>query len=252
MADETTPATPAVKAQDYYRQHAAEEREYARVYVARPAGPGDSYVDGVFEKGIREAGYKLSVYTDVNTTQQAFLNTRDFDAQAKDASKLRLPVPREDLSAEDAAKLTPVGKGRNYVASFFEQTTGCDGFLCKTSEGQGFISNYALTTAFNYAGAKVETEKEQLVTLQDEPMLKGFILAEDVTFAFKAGNYEAKKGSFLYVNAQDEDGYTVMKPGYAQFALRRNPSAEEIAEESSVALNHSIAVGGPMKLKKHP
>src|ERR1700722_14232393 len=112
MADDSA---PAVNASDYYRRHAAEEREYARVYVARPAGPGDSYVDGVFEVGIREAGYKLVGYIVLNPKQETFLNTRDFDAQAKDASTLKLAVPREDLSAEDLGNLTPVGKGKNFV-----------------------------------------------------------------------------------------------------------------------------------------
>lgn len=49
-----------------------------------------------------------------------------------------------------------------------------------------------------------------------EPDMTGIILDQEVTFAFKAGNYTAAKGSFLFVNPKDEDGYTVLPASSAK------------------------------------
>ncbi len=219
----------AIDAAEYYNQHAAEEREYVRVYCALPAKEGDHWVASLgglnIQQSADEAGYILKAYTGMQNHSEEFLTADEFKNNTADASKLATSLPRSDVSEDDAKALTPVKKGKRIVVNVglpLATTADCDGFLYKTDSGNVFLSNYSVSAAFNYAGQKAQSHEEFVVTKKDEPAIKGIILNEDVTFNFKSGPYEAKKGAFLSPNAQDEDGYTAYPPGFAAFGLRQN------------------------------
>ena len=256
MADETTAEAVDVKA--YYEQRADKECEYLRVYSAVPMREGETWTANVSGLNIRQSadedGYKIKAYEGMQSAHETFIPADEFKAKAEDASKFHLPQAPEELSAQDLAAMTPIKKGKQFVAGgFISARAECDGFLYKTEKnGNSFLSNYAVTAAFNYAGQKQETDGAQIVRLKDEPNLKGIILDEDVTFAFKSGPYKAEKGSFVMPNPDDVDGYTAYPPGFATYGLRRNQTDEEIAAISNVKLDNAIEVKGPLHLKRKP
>jgi hypothetical protein len=242
---------------EYYQQRAEAEREYVRVYAARPAKEGDAITVNAggfaIQSSIEEDGYTLSAYSGAQSSTEEFLSAEDFKTRTEDAGSLYPSLPREDVSAEEAAALRPVKKGKTIVVNVglpIQTKAECDGFLYKTSGGDIFLSNYSVSAAFNYVGRKEQTHEELVVRKKDEPMLKGIILEEDVTFAFKSGPYEAKKGSFVTPNPDDEDGYTAFPPGFAIFGLRRNQSDEVMAAIADVRTDSHVEVGKPLKFKK--
>ncbi len=102
-----------------------------------------------------------------------------------------------------------------------------DGFIVGSKEFATFISNYELTTEFNYAGKKFETDKETIVMNKKERPFKGIILMEDVTFAFKSGDHEMPKGSILYANPKDEDGYWAEGSANLMFRVAAAPAVKK-------------------------
>lgn len=50
-----------------------------------------------------------------------------------------------------------------------------------------------------------------IIALEELPF-QCFVLREETTFSFIAGEYTAPAGYILYENSEDEDGYTVVSP----------------------------------------
>ncbi len=90
------------------------------------------------------------------------------------------------------------------------------------------MSNLDLTSTFNHSGKKFETEKVLVAADIEKPPRKGIIFHEDVTFAFKSGDYTAPQGSIPYINPDDPDGCTVknfsVSPNTAQRVACRKKS----------------------------
>ncbi len=205
----------ATSAEEYYKAHQNEEKEYVRIWVAREVKSGDRItinsalgVDAVVSAP--EDGYEIKDHAGTSE----FLTKAEFKEQAVPADDFELPLPKEDLTEEELKLLNPVKKGDEIVVNpgiTIITRAERDGFILSSEEGGNsiFISNFELTSEFNYAGRKFETEKELIVTDKLDPPVKGIILTEDVIFAFKAGEYNAPAGSLLFINSKDEDGYTV-------------------------------------------
>jgi hypothetical protein len=246
-----------VNAASWYEANKGKEREYVRVYNAVTCKEGEHWVanTGLFnvQQSADEDGYKIKAYTGAQKNEETFIGADEFKKTYEDAGAVFPAVAPEELSAEDAALLTPIKKGKSMVVNVgvpISTKAECDGFLYKSSDGNIFFSNYGLTSAFNYAGEKCSTHEDLVVRRKDEPAVKGVILTEDITFDFKSGPYEAKAGSFITPNPDDEDGYTAYPPGYAQFGLRRTQSDEQLAALVDVRTDDSIQVNKPIKFKK--
>jgi hypothetical protein len=247
----------AVDTAKYYAANQGKEREYVQVYNAVTCKEGETWVanNGLFnvQQSADEDGYKLKAYSGPRKCEETFIAADEFKAKYEDAGKLFLSVPPEDISAEDLAALTPIKKGKQMVVNVgvsLSTSAECDGFLYKAPEGNIFFSNYGLTTAFNYAGSKCSTHEDLVVKEKSAAPFKGIILAEDVTFDFKSGPFEAKAGSFLRPNPDDEDGFTAYPPGFAQFGLRRTQSDEQLAALVDVRTDDPVKVSKPLKFKK--
>jgi hypothetical protein len=252
MADEST--TAAVDAKTWYDQNVDKEREYVRVYSAIPAKPGDRWTEaGVISvaRGVKEEGYIIKAYSGFHDMREAFLDKDEFAEKAAPAGALYPSQPPSDLDKDDLAALTPIKKGKDFLSmGIFSASAECDGFLLKGQDGNNsFVSNYALTSAFNYAGKKFDSDGATVVSMKDESPVRGIIVDEDVTFNFKTGPYEVKKGGFVMINPDDEDGYTAFPAGYAVFGLRRNQSDEQMAAISNVKVDEKVAVGHALRLK---
>jgi hypothetical protein len=249
----------AVDVKEYYEQHTDKEREYARVYSAIPIKEGEHWTATVFgglkaQQSADEDGYKIKAYTGMHDCEERVMSTEEFAEKMMDAAKLHPSEPPADLDDDDLKAITPIKKGKQFIAmGIISARAECDGFLYKGKDGNDtFLSNYSVASAFNYAGKKEQTDGSLIVRAKDEPMLKGIILDEDVTFNFKSGPYEAKKGSFVTPNPDDEDGFIAFPPGFATFGLRRNQTDEEIAAISNVKLDNAVGVKGPLHFKKQP
>lgn len=246
--------TTPVNAAEFFKAHEAEAKEYVQVYAARSLKTGDSRIANVGGLNIQTqaetSGYEVARYTSMHNSEKTFLAAKEFADKTALADTLAPAVAREDISAEDMASFTPVAKGQSITVNAglpIATRADMDGFTVKVDDGLPiFMSNYAISTLFNYAGAKKNTHEDLIVRFKDEPELKGFILKDETTFAFKEGEYTAPAGSFLYENKDDVDGYTVMKPGFAQFALREAPGPEQ-----STSLETAISVRKkPVSFKK--
>jgi hypothetical protein len=247
----------AVNTASWYEANKGKEREYVRVYNAVTCNEGETWVanNGLFnvQQGADENGYKIKVYSGPQKCQETFIGTDEFKKTYEDAGAVFPAVTPEDISAEDAALLTPIKKGKSMVVNVgvpLATKAECDGFLYKMEKGNIFFSNYGLTTTFNYTGQKCSTHEDLTVRRKDEPAIKGVILTEDVTFDFKSGPFEAKAGSFVMPNPDDEDGFTAYPPGYAQFSLRRTQSDEQLAALVDVRTDDELKVSKPLKFKK--
>jgi len=243
----TDAAQNSIDAAEFFKAHAGEAKDYVQVYAARALKVGESRVADIGGLNIQTrtetAGYELARYTSMHDSKKVFLGAQAFAEKTAPADTLAPAVPREDLTAEDMKAFTPVAKGDRIAVDVglpIITNADMDGFTVKTGDEKSlpvFLSNYAVSTLFNYAGAKKHTHEDLIVRIKDEPELKGIILKEETTFAFKEGDYTALAGSFLFENKEDVDGYTVMPPGFAQFALREAPGPEQ-----SVALESAVAV----------
>ena len=206
----------SVNAEEYFKAHQAQEKEYVPVSTARKIKAGQTVlintVLGIdaFVKA-PEDGYEVKGPSD----SKKFLTKSQLKQQTVAADELELPAAKEDLTAEELKLIKPVKKGEEIYVNPGLPIVGRaeqDGFIVTDEDGKysRFVSNYELTSSFNYAGKKYKTHDEaDIIVQKDQAPLKGIILTEDVTFAFKAGEYEAPKGSLLFVNPDDEDGYTV-------------------------------------------
>lgn len=252
-----TDATPTpVNAAEFFKANEADAKDYVQVYAARALRAGDKRIADVGGLNIQttaeHAGYELARYTSMHDSRKVFLDAKEFAEKTLPADMLAPAVPREDLSAADMKAFTPVAKGERIAVDVglpIITTADMDGFTVQVGDAKSlpvFMSNYAVSTLFNYAGARKQTHEDLIVRVKDEPELNGIILKADTTFAFKEGDYTAPAGSFLYENKEDVDGYTVMPPGFAQFALREAPGPEQ-----SVALETKIDVRKkPVSFKK--
>ncbi|MBU6475474.1 MAG: hypothetical protein KGL10_08320 [Alphaproteobacteria bacterium] len=206
----------AINAKEYYETHKSAEREYIPIVTARAVKAGETVtvnsvlgIDAMVKAP--EDGYQISG----SGGYKKFFTEEQLKEKTVPAEGLELPAPKEDIPEEELEYIQPVKKGEKiYVNPGIPVAARADedGFIVKDkdSDYSAFMSNYELTSLFNYAGGKYEThEQRAVVALKDAPRLKGIILQENVTFAFRNGEYTAPKGSLLFVNADDEDGYTV-------------------------------------------
>ncbi|MBI1214344.1 MAG: hypothetical protein GC185_00830 [Alphaproteobacteria bacterium] len=250
-------AKKAVNAAEYYASKQGQEKEYVRVYAARPVQPGelmtlDTALGIAVQQRARESGYELSAYESFSRSHKSYLAEKDFAASTEPAGKLPPAVPREEMTAEEQAALKPVAKGEqvfvNAVLPVLAKAD-YDGFILTTEDDKKvYLSNYELKAAFNNVAGAKNTHPDLVVRRTDEPALKGIVLTEDVTFKFKEGDYEAKAGSFLYPNADDVDGFTVTESQFAALGLRL---AQPVAAPA-VATSDDIKVKGPLKIKRKP
>lgn len=247
-----------INAEEFYKKNAADEQQYVRVYAARPVRPGDEVINNIGGLNIMgtadENGWELSAYHNYHQSNKKYLSTDEFKAETAKADALPLSTEPEALTAEDLAGITPVAKGQRIAIDVglpIMTEASYDGATIKTSEDglPTYMSNYQLTTLFNYAGAKKNTHEDLVVTLKDEQPIKGIILKEDTVLDFKEGPYEAKAGSFLYPNPDDVDGYTAMEPGFAQLGLRKYVSPEDLAAASKMSTSAPVKTKGSAKFK---
>lgn len=249
-----------VDAAAYYTTHAGEEKEYVRVYAARSVKAGESIarnVGGLYvESKTEDAGYELSAYHGFRSSDKDFMTVAEFRQNTVSAADLPLAVPREDISPEEQKGMKPVAKGTRITIDVgvpIVTKAPYDGFTVDVGGNLPvFMSNYELTTVFNYAGAKQGTHEDLVVALKGEPTVKGIILDRDVTFDFKDGPYLAKAGSFLYKNAEDKDGYTAAEPGFANLGLRRFLSAEELGAQKNMHTQGPVDAPAAATFRKKP
>lgn len=246
-------AEKAVNAADYYKEHATDEREYLRVYVARPVKEGDRMtVTSPLPMITRadEEGYEVSAYTSMSGSEKFFMSAEEFKEKMQDATIYAAADAAEDLPAD--VKVKPAAKGKLIVSNNggipVQSKAPYDGVIVEAGDNRLYLSNYELTSIFNYAGKKESTHPELLVRLKDEPPVKGIVLREDVTFAFLDGDAKATAGSLLMPNPDDKDGYTsVGGVAYARVGLRLNALANP-----SMTLDSDVKVSSPLHLKRKP
>lgn len=222
----------AVNAEQYYKAYQSQEKEYVTIATAQPVKAGGTAIINVgfnVQVSVDEDGYQLSDAAG----NFSYLSNKDFTAKTVSADSLELPVVKQDLAVDDLKAIKPVKKGDTICVDVglpIQTTAKKDGFLVTTEEGKLpiFMSNFELTSTFNYSGKKFETEKILVVVDKEATPRKGIILQEEVTFTFKAGEYTAPAGSLLYVNPDDEDGYTVQPYRSANAALRIAPSSPKV------------------------
>lgn len=219
----------AITAHDYYQSHKAQEKSYTHVYTARPVKKGETIIImsglGI---GAQVKAPSNGYLVEDNMTRQpgTFLTESEFKAQAVTADQFRLPAAKEDLPT--GVKLEPVAKGDTAVVDSFlgiyaQVSVDADGFIVIEGQSRSYVTNFELTSCFNYAGKKKKTHDVLVVADKEDAPVKGIVLTEDVTFAFKKGDYAAPKGSILIVNADDEDGYTIYTGSQANTFLRTKP-----------------------------
>lgn len=240
----------AVDAGEYYQAHAADEREFYRVYVARPVKEGERITVTTplpMVTRAEEDGYEISGYTGMHSSDKAFMSAADFAEKTLPADIYAPAAAVEDLPAD--IKVKPVAKGKAMVSNNaginVQGAAPYDGVIVEAGKNRLYFSNYELTSLFNYAGRKESTHEEILVRMKDEPPVKGIILGEEVTFAFKGGDYEAKMGSALFPNPKDEDGYSANgSEGFASVGLRLTALANP-----GTTLEENLKVSKPLTLK---
>jgi hypothetical protein len=250
-----------VNAEKYYKANIDEEKEYVRLAFGREVKKGDIiFVDtigGNEQATAPEDGYEVK---HVNG-KQSFVST----ANALPAEELELPVPRKDLTAAYIKKIKPLKKGDEITftpAKEGEEPDGIDNIYPTYAEKDGFIialanekepafmSNFELTSCFNYAGQRYGTDKEIIIADKNKPPVTGILIKEDTVFDFKGGECFAPAGSLLYKNPHDEDGYTVddwMK--WPNTALRVSPGwMEQLAQKA----RHIATLKTQEQLRKLP
>jgi len=239
-----TTVTPA----EYYQANIDKEKEYVRVYTAHEVKAGDESLTGVAGSLIQEDGYELNRRTD------GFLRKAEFARKASPAEHLPLVVPKDNLSEKELNDIRLVRKGERIIVKITPNGTlhkraEYNGCIIK-SEKDGcemYLSNFELTSQFNYAGKKYETENEKIIFLKDEPPLKGILLDRETTFVFEGREKTIPAGSLLYCDPQSPDGYsTEIMPSprirfrlSANARLRLSPAwiARDIAARKQAKLN---------------
>lgn len=237
----------AVTPEEFYQANIDKEKEYVRIYAAFEVKAGEESATGVAGPIVKEDGYEL------NRRRNGFLGKAEFERKASPAEKLPLPVPKENLSENELQSIKLIRKGERIIVKFspngtLHKVAEYNGCIIK-SETDGcemYLSNFELASQFNYAGQKYEPEKERIVTLSDEPPLKGILLDEETTFAFRSGNKTIPAGSLLYLDPASEDGYSteIMPAPRNRFHL----SANARLRLSPAWIAHQTAAGKQARL----
>jgi len=248
----------AVKAENFYKANAGQEKAYVAVYVARPVKAGatveiSNSAFGPAQVRAGSDGYQVSTYRDLRNSYKVFVDTAAFAKDYAPADQLAPIVDKEEIS-EEKMVMKPVARGGTLVIDTVlgiaaQVSAPSDGFAVTTDGGERlFLSNYELSAMFNYAGRKSQSTPDTLVCDKGAPLMKGIILQKDTVFDFKAGEYKAPAGSFLYANPDDEDGYTVLPPAFVALGLRKNPFD---VPTGGPALDKPMTVSNvPLRLKK--
>jgi hypothetical protein len=228
--------------EEFYKANIDRENEYVRVYPAYEVKAG-------IPAGRKKIVPEQDGYIFTRDRDEEIMSNAEFAAKTASAQDLDLPLPRKDLNAETCDSIRPIGKGEIFHFNGIN-VMDHDGFIVKLKEAPmpGFMTNIQLTSAFNYAGEKCQSEKETLVTLNDEAPVKGVIADRDIVLETPTGFLSLCRGDILYPDAAAESGYSVIQ-GISQTQLRlpvHKPSAEEIAAEY-----HKTAVENLDKLKAH-
>ncbi len=224
----------AVNAAVYYNDHVDQEQSYAHITVASPVKTNDNIVVNAafgfnIQTRVDEDGYHLTDYAAAKPLL-GFLSTTAFNAQAIRADSYELAAPRHELPEAALSTLQAVRKDDTiYIDTGFgipaETKAPCSGAVAVIEGSRVFLSNFELTSKFNNIGGLHSDPEVMIVTSNKEPLVKGIVLRETVTFDFKDGEFTAPAGSFLFANPKDVDGYTVYPPEYAQMALRTPPKS---------------------------
>jgi hypothetical protein len=235
----------ALTPEEFYKANIGKEKEYVHIYLAYEYSAGETMGVGIFETAAEKDGYQLN-------PSGEFLDRAEFAAKTTSAEDLELAVPKKDLGDEELENITPVKRGgwvnlkEDANGQFNERLlAGHDGFAIKTGDrSKSYMSNFELTSKFNFAGERYETEKETIVTLNNEAPVKGIILEEKTTFGSEDDNHTAPAGSLLYPNPAGGYLLKATKSPNASLRLSAGWTARQIAAE-----NHKLAVENQTKLK---
>jgi len=212
---------PALSAEQFYKDHIADEREYVNVYPAYATGRGE-VVNGIF------------------------YGPDDFEQAASSALRLALPAPKRNLPA-DMREITPVAKGETITVrrnGLLKQVNAThDGFVITQSVMQkNFVPNFEFTSQFNYAGKKYETEETPIiVTLNGDKPLKGIVLEEETVLLVAGVTHRLPAGALLY-----ENGKKFIEAPNTQLRLTHEWTARFVAAEKA----HKIALARQAQLKE--
>jgi len=243
-----------VNAEEYYKEHIADEKDYVRLAAAREVKAGEIvFLDAVHghEQAVAPRdGYEARHYITGPRFKQFFVSK----ANALHPDKLELAVPKKDLTEEELARIKPVQRGDEFTVegeNGFTRYAETDGFFITQPDGKEpvFMTNFELTTAFNYAGKKRGIQEEIVVADKTKPLITVIILKEDVIFEFKSSQITAKAGSFLWKNPDDEDGYTVDEWIKSPNAVLR--VAPQWLEKQAAQARHKVTSARQEELKKN-
>lgn len=211
----------AVKAKKVFNRLAANQGEAkrARLVKARRVQAGDSItLTGLFTimDTARENGWHVE---SVLGSQQSFYDESDFDAQFTKEDR-SLNTGKQELHKD--AIVETVKKGEHIeVFPWGDDAIGLmtdaeeDGWLVTQPGGKPrFFSDYTFRTTFKTDAPLLN---ESLAIYRETPdedaeITPFVVLPCDTVFDFEDGEYTAPKGSTLYPNADDVDGYTVLTP----------------------------------------
>jgi hypothetical protein len=242
-----------VNAEEYYKAHIGDEREYVRLAAAREVKAGEivfiEAVSGTEQAVAPKDGYEAKHYITGPKFSQFFVSK----ANALHPDKLELAVPKKDLTAEELERIKPVQRGDEFTVegeNGYTKYAEKDGFFITQQDGKEplFMSNFELLTAFNYAGKKRGIQEEIVIADKTKPPVTGIILKEDVIFAFKSSQITAPAGSFLWKNPDDEDGYTVEEGIRSPNAVLR--IAPQWLEKQAAKARHEVTSARQEELKK--
>lgn len=242
-----------VNAEEYYKEHIADEKEYVRLAAAREVKAGEivfiEAISGNEQAVAPRDGYEARHYITGPKFTQFFVSK----ANALHPDKLELAVPKKDLTAEELERIKPVQRGDQFTVegeNGYTKWAEKDGFFITQKDGKEpvFMSNFELMSAFNYAGKKRGIQEEIVVADKSKPLITGIILKEDVIFAFKSSQITAPAGSFLWKNPDDEDGYTVDEWIKSPNAVLR--VAPQWLEKQAAKARREAALANQEKLKK--
>lgn len=216
--------TSSVSADQYYKNHISEEDTYVNIYTARPVKAGDTTLVGFFEATVEKDSYEVTQFTG-NDNSSEIVSRSDFARHFTDASAYLPATKQRVLSQKDQASVTHVKRGDRLAGGLIRVMN--DGVLIEQDAEEVYMSNFELVSKFKNASTLVRGSTPMIVARKDETPRKGIILKEAVTFVFKDGNFSATPGSFLYINPEDKDGYTVISGGnFAALALRKTPGGK--------------------------
>lgn len=226
--------------EEYYAAHISEEKEYVRVYEAHAVKAGETvYLYARAPHPSTQDGYVVNY---------RFYTAEEFAAKTAAADHLHLPCPREELTEQQRAELTPVAKNDEIYAvdkfngGMYVQTAEHDGFLVSYGESKVFMSNFEFSSQFNEAAEKRQTEAAALgVIINDnQETKKGILIAEAVTIMHHGRLYTAPAGSILC-----NEGRTINTIFNQQYRL----SQKDTAVASMPAEAHKTALDRQAWLK---